>query len=102
MDSEEHYNAADEAEVENLQKKQKNDREQELEDIKFLLKYPSGIRFFKRLFTEGRIFQTTFTGNSQTYFLEGHRNLALKFFSDVCEVSPNKISELMLLKKGKE
>lgn len=75
-------------------------REQQLEDIKTLLAMPAGLRFFKRLLTEGKMFTTTFTGNSNTFFLEGHRNLALKFFGDVCEAAPEKIPELIVDSKS--
>jgi hypothetical protein len=81
---------------------QKADKEQalrrltELEDIRWLLNTQQGHRFFKRLFTEGRVFQTTFTGNSNTFFLEGHRNLALRFFGDVVEACPERIASLMI------
>lgn len=92
------YNAADEEMVEEAEKKQRLAREQELEDIKTILQHPSGIRFFRRFMEEGKIFRTTYTGNSNTYFLEGARNLALKFFSDICECSPNKINEIMIKK----
>jgi len=93
------YNAADETQVEKREKEAKNEREQELEDIKNIINTPAGLRFFKRLMSEGKIFQTTFTGNSQTFFLEGHRNLALKFFADVCEATPNMVSKLMVKKE---
>lgn len=76
-------------------KKAKERRLQELEDVKFILGTPQGVRFFRRLLESGRVFQTTFTGNSQTFFLEGHRNLALEFLADVVEATPDKITELM-------
>ena len=89
------YNASDESQVKAREQKVKSERDQELEDIKEILSRPSGVRFFKRLLREGRIFQTTFTGNSYSYFNEGARNLVLKFFSDVCEATPNKVHKLM-------
>jgi len=93
------YNASDEEQVEGAEKAQKLIREQELEDLKTILQHPSGIRFFRRFFTEGKMYCTTFTGNSNTFFLEGQRNLALKFFNDICECAPNKVSELMIKKQ---
>lgn len=77
----------------------KNARDQELEDIRSLVKVPFGVRFLKRLFSEGKILQTTFTGNSQGFFLEGQRNLALKFLADVCEAAPNSVAKVILEKK---
>ena len=90
------YNAADEKLVEDAAQKAKNKRNQELVDIKDIISTPAGLRFFRRLLEEGRVFRTTFTGNSQGYFLEGHRNLALRFFDDIAKAAPNKIAELMI------
>lgn len=81
-------------------KAQKLQRDSELDDLKFLLSTPQGIRFFKRFFDEGSMFKTTFTGNSQGMFLEGHRNLALKFFHDICQACPQKIPELIMREIG--
>jgi hypothetical protein len=90
------YDLADEKKAKDREQKNKNERDQELEDIKTLLALPAGIRFFKRIFAEGCMFRTTFTGNSHGMFLEGHRNLALRFFGDVCEAAPGKIPELII------
>lgn len=96
MNKKKEYNAADETQIEKIEISNKTQRDQELEDIKTLLDTPAGVRFFRRLLVEGKIFSTTFTGNSSTFYLEGHRNLALKFFSDICEARPDKIALLMI------
>lgn len=93
------YNAADESQVKDRERKAKFEREQELEDVKDILSRPSGIRFFKRMMRKGQMFKTTFTGNSNTFFLEGHRNFALEYFGDVCEACPEKVSELVKIEK---
>jgi len=92
-------NVANKQGIKSKEEKEKNKRKQELEDIKSILKTKPGLRFFKRFLKEGRLFQTTFTGNSQTFFLEGHRNLGLIFFNDICEAAPDKIAKLMINKK---
>lgn len=77
--------------------KQKRERDQELEDIRLLLKSTWGHRFFRRILSEGKVFSSTFsTDHASASFLEGHRNLALKFFSDVVEACPEKIPSLMV------
>ncbi|GAI75301.1 unnamed protein product, partial [marine sediment metagenome] len=77
-------------------KRAENEGKQELVDIKSIISRPEGIRFFKRLMVLGKVFQTTFTGNSQTYFLEGHRNLALMIFHDIVDAAPDKIADLLV------
>ena len=89
------YNAAEEADVYGKDEEVDSKRRDELNDIKTILKMPAGIRFFRRFMEKGMIFQTTFTGNRQSHFLEGHRNLALMFLFDIKEVAPEVIPELM-------
>lgn len=85
----------DEEQINARDDKLKVQRAQELDDVKKIVRTPEGSRFFKRLFSEGRIFHTTFTGNSNTFFLEGQRNLALKFLADVNAAAPECIPALM-------
>jgi hypothetical protein len=80
------------------EKSEKLERDQELEDIRTLLNNPAGLRFFKRFMKDGMVFKTTFTGNSNGYFLEGHRNLALMYFRDICEADASKVPEIMIEK----
>lgn len=93
------HNASDEQQIRDKDKKSKNERETELNDIKDILSRPSGMRFFKRMLAEGHMFSTTFTGNSQSFFLEGHRNFMLRYFGDVCEACPEKVAALVLIQK---
>lgn len=86
----------DEDQAEKVAQDAKLERERELADICTILSTPSGMRFMKRLLREGRVFTTTFTGNSTGMFLEGQRNLALKFFSDIAEAAPDKLPELIV------
>lgn len=91
-----HYNAADESLSNEASQRYKSTREQELEDIKTILSDPSGVRLFRRMFEHGKIFCSTYTGNSGSFFNEGMRNLALMFFNDICLASPNIIPKLMI------
>ena len=79
--------------------KSKTDQDQYIADLKEILSKPSGIRFFKRFFEDGYIFRTTFTGNSQSYFLEGARNYALKYFNDITIAAPEYLPELIIRPK---
>jgi hypothetical protein len=93
-----HHNAADEQEIKDREQKNKNRRLQYLEDLRDILSRPSGVRFFNEFFNEGKMFCSTFTGNSQTFFNEGKRAVALKFFGDIAEAAPEKIPELLINK----
>jgi len=56
---------------------QQIDNHQLLEDYKRTFNSPHGIRTFKDLLNRCHIFQTTFTGTSKTFFLEGERSIGL-------------------------
>lgn len=93
------YNSADEGQVADHEKRIELKRLQELEDIRDLVGTPAGMRFFRRFMEDGKIFSTSFTGNSATYFNEGARNLTLKYFNDIVEVAPEQIVNLMYKKE---
>lgn len=90
------HNAADEKKVREAEQRNKNQRETELEDIKDILSRPSGVRFFRRMTVDAKMFSTTFTGNSNGFFLEGGRNFFLRYFDDVCQAAPDKVIDLVL------
>lgn len=56
-------------------------KRQEVDDIQALMKDERFRRFMFGLLSDCRIFQTTFTGNSQTFFREGERNVGLRQMS---------------------
>jgi len=89
------HNAASKQDEAERQEDIKRERQQELDDVKKVIKTPAGLRLFRRLFEAGHMFRTTYTGNSQGYFLEGHRNFALMFFQDVVEVAPEVVPEFI-------
>ena len=76
--------------------KQEQEREQELDDIRSVMRMEAGRRFVARLLSESRIYQTSFAGQSnQTIFNEGMRNMGLFVFSEVEEACPNLLLEMM-------
>lgn len=92
-------NVSDKDQIDKASKKLKTVRDQQVEDIRFLLGTPQGRRFFWRYLDECGVFKTSFTGNSQTFFLEGSRNIGLKLLSDINESAPE--SYLLMQKEAK-
>ena len=70
-------------------------RDQEIDDMRAVLETPSGVRLIQRLIGSGRVFCSTYTGNSNTYFLEGKRSLSLEILEDVVLASPEKLFDVM-------
>jgi len=76
-------NAADDKQVAERDVQLKLDRENELNDLRFLLSTPEGKRFFGRMFKMGHMEHEPFTGNSSTFYNLGMRQFALKYWNDV-------------------
>ncbi|RUM90705.1 MAG: hypothetical protein DSZ27_08420 [Thiomicrospira sp.] len=82
------------------QKAQDDERRHQLEDIQFILASEQGRRFMSRLIHDVcGIHRSTFTGNSQGYFLEGQRNVGLTFFGDIVEANPEAYTKILMENK---
>ena len=55
----------------------------EEDDFRWLMAEKRGRRIMWRLLERTRVYQSSFTGNSQTFFLEGTRNVGLMLISDI-------------------
>ena len=82
------YNAADETQVEERTRKDKRGRELELDDMAALLATKGGRRIIWRYLDKCGVFRTSMTGNSQTFFNEGMRNIGLMLLTDINEADP--------------
>lgn len=60
----------------------------EVGDLKWLMGSKRGRRFMWRLLDKTHLFASSMTGNSQTFFLEGERNIGLKFMALVTAHCP--------------
>lgn len=95
-------NAADRKQVKDAKGKEKLSRERELQDIKQVLSTRNGRRFYWNLLGFCGVFESSFTGNSQTFFLEGKRTVGLKLLADLNEADPESYLKMMQEAKGEE
>lgn len=95
-------NAADKKQVNDAKNKEKLSRDKELDDIRQVLSTPSGRRFYWGLLGFCGVFESSFTGNSQTFFLEGKRQVGLKMLADLNEAQPDAYVTMMNEAKGDE
>ena len=58
------------------------------EDTRALMAQPAFRRFVWDLLEKTHVFSTSFTGNSETFFKEGERNIGLKVFLRLQEHDP--------------
>lgn len=90
-------NAADPEQVEKAAKKEKRGREQEVDDIKFILSSAQGRRFYWRLLERCGVYSLSFRAGQpdQTAYLEGHRNIGLTFLNDLMTAEPEAYLKMM-------
>lgn len=62
----------------------------------------AGQRFLWWLLEQTHVFQSSFTGNSTTFFLEGERNVGLKLFALCMEAEPAFMQRLIDFKHKQE
>lgn len=72
-------------------KKEEERKQRELEeDIRLEMSTEYGRRNVFRLLEEAKVYSCTFTGNSQTFFLEGRRDIGLWKLGQIMKVCPDK------------
>jgi len=63
-------------------------RAQELDDIVHVMRDAAGRRLIWRMLADANIFRSCFTGNSQTFYLEGRREFVLPYYQDIMQACP--------------
>ena len=93
-------NAADENQIKIEREKNKFKQDTEDNDLKFLLASDQGRRFIWNMLEKCGVFKSSFTGSSETFFLEGQRNIGLKLMSDIMRVDPDSYLKMIKSNKG--
>lgn len=81
-----------------------SDREQEelTQALSALLRSEEGMIFIWWLLNQTHVFQSSYTGNSATYFLEGERNVGLKLYNQLLAASPRAIQALIDYRRARQ
>lgn len=74
---------------EDVEQARKLERDQEKADFAWLMSDRRGRRFIWRMLEVTGVYRSSFTGNSETFFREGARNVGLKLISDIHEFAPD-------------
>lgn len=88
-------NLADKQSVKEHEAKDRRRRERELDDVRHILASEEGRRFVWRYLGITGVFQTSFTGSSETFFKEGQRNVGLKLIDDITQAEPESLIKMM-------
>ncbi len=67
----------------------------EAEDLKWLMGSKRGRRIVWRLLERTGVFRSSFTGNSETFFREGMRNVGLLLMAQVNETCPEHYTSMV-------
>lgn len=65
------------------------------DDVKWVLHDKRGRRFVWRLLESTGVYRSSFTGNSETFFREGERNVGLKILDLIDAHCPERYAEMM-------
>ena len=84
---------------EERQSDSKDNRVKQVEDVKLIMSTKEGRRFMWRLLDFSGVYRTSFTGNSETFFKEGSRNVGLMLLNEIHEHCPE--SFITMLKEAK-
>jgi hypothetical protein len=95
-------NVADKEQVKSAAFKEKRKREQELKDVSDVLMSPHGRRFVWRYLEKCGVYRSSYTGNSQTFFLEGERNIGLQLMTDIMDANPELYLKLVRENRRRE
>lgn len=83
------YNASDEKQVNERRQQERIDAIQSRDDLKFVMGSAQGRRVLKRVMNQCGVFRSSFTGNSETFFREGARNVGLYLHGQMLDADPN-------------
>ena len=89
------FDASDEDQVEAARHKADRTRADELGDLRSILGAPEGRRLMWRYLTRCGVFKTSMTGSSQTFFLEGQRNVGLWLLADINAADPGAYVQML-------
>jgi len=64
------------------------------DDVKWLMSSPRGRRIVWRLLSMAGVFRSSFTGNSETFFREGRRDIGLRVLEWVSAHAPDRYQEM--------
>lgn len=77
------------------QKARNRDRDQEAEDMRWAMAQPQGRRLMSRILGLCGVYRSSYTGNSETFFREGMRNIGLILVADMQTLTPEDFVKLL-------
>lgn len=72
----------------------------EIGDFAWLMSDKRGRRIVWRILEQAGVYRTSFTGNSSTFFNEGKRSMGLFVLSEVHEIAPDALPQMLKEQKS--
>lgn len=87
-------NAANPVEVKGREKKERNEQEQYLEDVRDVLSAPAGRRVLWNIIETTQPMSEAFTGNSTTFYNEGRQSIGRALLNMLLDHFPERYLEM--------
>ena len=92
-------NTSDENEIREAKIKAKLQQDQFDNSLKAILATSEGQTVLWKILSDCRLFQSSFTGSSETFFLEGKRSVGLMLLADIMRIDPEAFIKMQKAKK---
>ena len=92
-------NTSDENEIREAKIKAKLQQDQFDNSLKAILATNEGQTVLWKILSDCRLFQSSFTGSSETFFLEGKRSVGLMLLADIMRIDPEAFIKMQKAKK---
>jgi hypothetical protein len=90
------YNASDPKMIKDQKLYNDLAKNQDQQDLKKILSTSEGKRFFRKMFSECRIFGLSFSLEGKTDLNEGIKYVALRYLNEICEIYPEVLPEILI------
>lgn len=77
-----------------IKKKDDSKRRRELNDIRKVLSSAEGRRLYWKILSHAGLYKSSFTGNSNTFFLEGKRSEGLFWLDELMQAEPTLYAQM--------
>lgn len=92
-------NTSDENEIREAKIRAKLQQDQFDNSLKAILATNEGQTVLWKILSDCRLFQSSFTGSSETFFLEGKRSVGLMLLADIMRIDPEAFIKMQKAKK---
>jgi hypothetical protein len=90
-------NAADPKQVKDARKRERTNREGELEDVRAILDTPAGKRFLWRLLDHCKISESVFSPSAHIYYNSGMQDVGHFVLGEIMEAQPQAYMDMIVM-----